>query len=429
MSAHNIGRLPGIIVSLTILLFVQEPDVAYGADKQQKNIPVGVAKAVELASTITIKLPGTVIPSAITHIAAEIDGRVVKLYFKDGQRVKAGALLAQMRTTPLRLQLGLAKAEKKLVKAKLEELTAGTRKESIDAAKYLFQQAKARVELADSDLGRVKKLADDGVLSQGEYDSAKAAAEEARAKLQERQAIFDELSEGPRIEKIHQEEASLEAAEARIKIIQDGINRASIYAPFSGYIIKKLTEVGQWLEKGDPAVSMISDRSLKVEVELPQFYFSKVHLGAAAKISLESYQSHQPDRSFKGSVIEKIPAADPVSRSFPVRVTIHNADKSLAAGMLVNVEIYTSEKSKKMIYVPKDAIVRTPRETMVWVVRPDKDKRMIAHKVTALTGKQEGSLVAVEFKNNQIKKGDLVVVQGNERLKPNAQVTIIKQFN
>jgi len=93
------------------------------------------------------------------------------------------------------------------------------------------------------------------------------------------------------------------------------------------------------------------------------------------------------------------------------------------------VEIYTKEKSKKMIYVPKDAVVRTPMEAMVWLVRPDKDKRMITHKVLVKTGQFDGSLVAIDFKGNQIISGDLVVVQGNERLKPNTQVMIIKHLN
>ncbi len=417
------------IVFLTVIILLQGSDNAHGADKPKKDTPVGVARAVERTSTTTIKLPGSVIPWAITHIAAEIDGRVVKLHIRDGQRVKAGDLLAQMRTTPFTLQLKLDKAERKLVKARLDELLAGTRKESVDVAKYLFQQAKARVELADNDLHRIKKLADDGVVSQGEYDIAKANSDEARAKLKEQQSFLDELSEGPRIEKINQEKANLEAADARINITKDDIRRASIYAPFDGYIIKKETEVGQWLEKGDPAVSMISDNLLKVEIELPQFYFSKVDIGASATISLESYQSDKATKTYKASVVEKIPAGNPVSRTFPVRVKVLNPDKDIAVGMLVDVEIYTKDKIKKMLYVPKDAVVRTPTEAMVWVVRPDKDKSMTTHKVSVQTGQLEGSLVAIKFKGNEINNGDLVVVQGNERLKPDTQVTIIKQFN
>lgn len=429
MLKPNTSVLPDLHIIIILTIIILFPDLGYGAPKPAKIVPVDIAKATERSSGTTIKLPGTVIPSAITHIAAEIDGRVSKLYFMDGQHVKAGALLTQMRVTPLKLQLKLAQAEKKLVVARLQELKTGTRQESIDTAKYTFQQAKAKLELADSDLKRAKKLADDGVLSQGEYDNAKATADEAGAKVKEQQSILDELSVGPRIEKIDQEKANLEAADARINIIKDEIKRGSIYSPFSGYIIKKETEVGQWLEKGDPAVSMISDSSLNVEVALPQSNFSNVHIGSSAKISLESYNSNKSDKTFKGTVIEIIRVGDPVSRSFPIRIKITKPDKYIAVGMLVNVEIYTKEKSNNLVFVPKDAIVRTPKETMIWVVRPDKDKLMITHKIPVKVGKLDGSLVAVDFEKGKLKSGDLVVVKGNERLKPNIQVKIIKQLD
>ena len=421
--------LPDLYIIIFFTMIILVPYLAYAAPIPGKIIPVGVAKAIERSSGTTIKLPGTVIPSAIAHIAAEIDGRVSKLYFIDGQHVKAGALLAQMRVTPLKLQLKLAQAERKLVMARLQELKTGTRQESIDTAKYTFQQAKAKLKLADSELKRVKKLADDGVLSQGELDNARATADEAKAKVKEQQSIFDELSVGPRIEKIDQEKANLAAADARINIIKDEIKRGSIYSPFSGYIIKKETEVGQWLEKGDSAVSMISDKSLYVEVALPQSNFSKVHIGSSAKIKLESYNSNKSDKTFKGTVIEIIRVGDPVSRSFPIRIKISKPDKHIAVGMLVNVEIYTKEKSNNLVFVPKDAIVRTPKQIMIWVVRPDKDKLMITHKILVKVGKFDGSLVAVDFEKGQLKSGDLVVVKGNERLKPNIQVKIIKQLD
>ena len=88
-----------------------------------------------------------------------------------------------------------------------------------------------------------------------------------------------------------------------------------------------------------------------------------------------------------------------------------------------------SEKKRKNLFVPKDAIVRTPRETSVWVVREAKDKTWKAHKVTVQTGRLEKNLIAVDFKGKQIKPGDWVVVKGNERLKPNSKVNIIKKIH
>ncbi|MCH8269922.1 MAG: biotin/lipoyl-binding protein [Planctomycetes bacterium] len=79
-----------------------------------------MARAVVKSFTTKISLPGTVVPWAITQLSAEIDGRVLKIHFREGQRVKKGDLLVQMRTLPLELQRELARAEEKLVAARLE---------------------------------------------------------------------------------------------------------------------------------------------------------------------------------------------------------------------------------------------------------------------------------------------------------------------
>ncbi len=419
---HTTSRyLIGLISILTIGV-IGSPASLY-AQKEDRVVPVGVAKAREIATQSSFEYPGTVLAWATTQLAAEVDGRVEKLLFHEGQYVRKGTPLVKLRIVPLIIQRDLARAEKKLVEARLEELNTGTRPETIEAARSAVAQSRAKVRLAESELKRIEKLFEGGVLSLDEFDKAEAEAQAARAGLKEKESILEEHVAGPRAEKIKQEEANLIAAEARIQMVQDDINRATLVAPFHGYIIKKETEVGQWLEKGDAAVFMIAAKPLKVEIHVPQFHFNRIDIGASAKVTLEAYENGSP-MVFQGKVIEKIRSGDPVSRTFPVRIKVTQTDSQLAPGMLVRVELKPGKKKKKTLFVPKDAIVRTPRETSVWVVREDKDKSMKAHKVVVQTGRLEKSLIAVHFKGKQIKPGEWVVVQGNERLKLNSKVKI-----
>ncbi len=414
--------LIGLISFLTIGV-TGSPAFVY-AQKEDRVVPVGVALAREIATQSSFEYPGTVRAWATTQLAAEVDGRVEELLFHEGQYVRKGTPLVKLRITPLIIQRDLAQAEKKRVEARLEELNTGTRPEIIEAARSAVAQSRAKVRLAANELKRIEKLFEGGVLSLDEFDKADAEAQAARAELKEKQSMLEENVAGPRAEKIKQEEANQKAAEARIKMIQDDINRATLVAPFNGYIVKKETEVGQWLEKGDAAVSMITAKPLKVEIHVPQFQFNRIDIGASATVILESYENSSP-KVFKGKVIEKIRSGDPVSRTFPVRLKVTQTDSQLAPGMLVRVEIKPGKKKGKTLFVPKDAIVRTPKETSVWVVREDKDKSMKAHKVVVRTGRLEKSLVAVRFKGKKIKPGEWVVVQGNERLKSNSKVKII----
>jgi len=417
-----------LLSTITLVVGLVTTSPLHAQKKKNRPVPVGVAKAKEISTHSSFEYPGTIQAWATTQLASEVDGRVDALLFQEGQYVKKGTPLVKIRIDPLVLQRDLAKAEKKLVEARLEELNTGTRPETIEAAKSAVAQFKARVRLADNELKRIKKLYKDGVLSLDEFDKADAQAQAARAELEEKQSVLKEFVAGPRAEKIKQEEANLKAAEARIRMIQDNINRATLYAPFHGYIIKKETEVGQWLEQGDPALSMIRSRPLKVEVHVPQFQFNLIEIGSTAKIILESYESHSGGQTFKGTVIEKIRSGDPVSRTFPIRIKVSKTKSKLAPGMLVRVELKPGKKKGKTLFVPKDAIVRTPKGASVWIVREAKDKTIKAHKVVVETGMLEQNLIAVNFRGNGIKPGDWVVVQGNERLKPNSKVNIIKKI-
>ena len=429
INKRSLNRIKIIAFYSILVGVIGCPSLLFAQKKKDQPVPVGVAKVREIATHSTFEYPGTVQAWATAQLASEVDGRVDKLLFQEGQYVRKGTPLVKLRIDPLIIQRDLAKAEKNLVEARLEELNTGTRPETIEAAKSAVEQFKARVRLADNELKRIKKLYKDGVLSLDEFDKSDAQAQAARAELEEKQSMLNELVAGPRAEKMKQEEANIKVAEARIQIIQDNINRATILAPFHGYIVKKETEVGQWLEQGDPAVSMIRSNPLKVEIHVPQFQFNSIEIGSSAKVILGSYENHTGGQTFKGTVIEKIRSGDPVSRTFPIRIKVTKTKSQLAPGMLVRVELKPGKKKRKMVFVPKDAIVRTPKETAVWIIREDKSKIMKAHKVVVRTGRLEKSLIAVHFKGKKIKSGDWVVVQGNERLKPNSKVNITNKIH
>ena len=96
--------------------------------------------------------------------------------------------------------------------------------------------------------------------------------------------------------------------------------------------------------------------------------------------------------------------------------------------MLVRVELYPKSKKKLSLFVPKDAVVRNPKEAFVWVARSGKDKIARTVKVLVETGSQSDGMIAVKPLKKKIKPGEWVIVQGNERLRPNMKVKIEKRF-
>jgi len=421
------------VVFFLISLFVQGINFSEAAKsntdnkKTKKVAPVVVSEIQSFSKVEKIELPGTVIPWSITSLAAEIDSRVDKIYVNEGDFVKKDDLLIQLRTRPLELELELAKAEKEGVYNKLDELLTGTREEVLAASQASVRQTHARLRLTWNEFKRIKKLYEEGVLSVNDYDNAKALAQEARAQFDEKKSRWQEFKTGPRIEKIKQEKANLAAAEARIQIIEDQIDRAGILAPFDGFVIKKETEVGQWLEKGDPGLTMIVINPAKVEVNLPQFYFDRIQNKTSATIILESRDSNKEDLKIQGEVVEKIYSGDQTSRTFPIRIKVDNPNAEIAIGMSVQVELQSAKKQPDRFYVPKDALVRTPNEVFIWVIRTENENDLTAEKIQVEPGNQINSMVAIVANEPDVFKiGDRVVVQGNERLRPGSKVSIIQ---
>ena len=94
--------------------------------------------------------------------------------------------------------------------------------------------------------------------------------------------------------------------------------------------------------------------------------------------------------------------------------------------MLVKAVYQLKKSSSKQIYVSKDALGRSPKETVVWVVHSELGEILKAHRVIVTSGEQKDSMIAINSKDNKIKVGDRVVVQGNERLRPGINVEIVE---
>ncbi len=230
---------------------------------------------------------------------------------------------------------------------------------------------------------------------------------------------------GQRIEQIQREEANLQASIAKIKIIEDQIERGSIRAPFDGVVVRKDSEIGQWLEAGDPGLTLAAIDPVRIEINVPQHLFSQIKDGATGNIQLDTRSADSSTMKFKGQVVERISVGNSTSRTFPVRLRVENPQAALAAGMLVQVELKSSKRSQQNLFVPKDALVRSPSEIILWVIRSLEDNSLTAEKIRVTPGEAQGNMISIQIeKGANLKEGDQVVVQGNERMRPNTKVVL-----
>ena len=346
--ALALSTLVGIVLSHPLSVAAQEWPAS----------PVRYTEAKELPVHRLIELPGSVESRTESLVASEVAGLVVDLAAREGQTVRKGETIAKLRSDQLELQLEAAEAE--------------------------LREAEARLTQAGSNLDRSKDLFNSEVLSKRQLDEAMSEYDAWRGRTERLQAMI-----------------------ARIQL---DIERSTVRAPFAGVVVDERCEVGEWIDKGDPVVELISLYDLEVRVDVPERYFRNMKRGAEAIVRFESL----PGYELTGKVNAIIPRANPQSRTFPLKIRLKNKDGKVGAGMLAKVSFPTGESHSATV-VPKDAVITRGVERYVYLINGDST----VSQVSVETGVAMGDWVEIQ---SEVKPGAKIVTRGNERLQPGQRV-------
>jgi len=365
---------------------------------------------------------GTVITRRTVRVGAAASGRVLRVLVEEGQRVEANAVLAELERDVIEARLAAARAELERKRAELEELVAGARPEELEAAAARTEAARLRLELAKRRLARVQSLYERGGARDEELDDAATAVEQASQLLREAEAQYRLLRAGTRAERIAQARAALRSQEAIVRELQREYDKHLIRAPFTGYVVAKLTEAGAWLRQGDAVIELMELDELYVEAPVPEQDVARLASDAPARVTFDSL----PDRAFPATRLIVIPRAIPATRNFPVRVVVRNVfdDRQqplIRIGYSARVTLPTGPRLQATL-VPKDALLLNTNPPLIYVVPPGTEGKMAtARAVPVSVAAFWQKWVAVE---GEVQPGEWVVIRGNERLSPNQQVTV-----
>ncbi|MCK6459462.1 MAG: efflux RND transporter periplasmic adaptor subunit [Planctomycetes bacterium] len=385
-----------------------------GAAAAQDRPPalVVVADAIEREITARRSFVGSVEAARRSLVESEVEGLVAEYLAEEGQRVEAGAPLARLRTKLAEIALAAARAELKLRAEELRELRNGSRPEELAQARARFASAKAANELRQWRLGRAKQLFGTSVISEDELKEAQMTARLAEELLAEVQEGLRLAEAGPREERIAQAEARLEAQQAEVARLEDDLDRHTIRAPFSGYVVVEHTEVGEWLAEGAAVAEILALDEVDVVAPVVEDYILGIAVGMTASISVGAV----PGREFEGKVSAIVPGADERARTFPVKVRVKNPEGPfLKAGMFATVHLPVGG-TEKAVLVPKDALVLGGKSPIVYIVADGK-----AAPVPVEVGIAVDDLVQVK---GGVAGGQKVVIRGNERLMPGQSVKV-----
>lgn len=386
----------------------------------QGPAPVAVARSETRELAAGQPFVGTVLPARTSDVGSAVDGRVVDLPIVDGQRVEAGQPIAGLLRKLLEIERSGAAAEFDRRRHVLAELQAGSRPEEIDQARAETAGFEARLDYARSRLARLGKLVERGTSTVDELQDAQTELRAIEAQLAGARAKLALVEAGPRREQIAQAAASVAVQEAEVERIDDQLAKHTIRAPFDGWVVQRFAEKGQWLARGGLVARIAELDTVEVEARVPESSVGGLAEGVQVRLEFDAY----PQETWLGTVTKVVPQADVLSRSFPVKIAVPNRVVAglpvLKGGMLARAWLPVGRSGSATV-VPKDAVVLGGPQPLVYVVEPTAAGAAtgtVRPVSVALGAAVDGS---VEIRDGLL-AGAIVVVRGNERLRPGATV-------
>ena len=375
------------LLSLALSFVATAQDgVPEDAPKGPPPTPVKVAAAREESLAPRRKVFGELRAQRRTTVAAEEAGIVRELLVGDGARVRAGAPIARLDGARLDLELRILEANAAVARANLVERELG-------------QARSAR------DLELLKRAAAEGgtnprELADAESDLAVAAA------------------------LVTQSQAAIAVIEQQAALLAERRRDLEIVAPFDGVVTKRHSEAGAWIAAGGPVVELVDSSHLEAWFDVPQEMFAVAQRLATAESQADGASELRALEiqattgvRVEATGIRVVPEIDAQTRTFHAIAVVREDPGNLAAGLALNAFVPQGPAAPYTL-VPKDALVYQGVNTSVFVVRGG-----VAVPTPVRVAFPVGDDVALEA--GAVATGDMVVVEGNERLIPGSAVAPI----
>ena len=211
-------------------------------------------------------------------------------------------------------------------------------------------------------------------------------------------------------------ETALKAAVAQAGLAQNQAAYTELLADRDGVISATLAEAGQVVGAGQPVVRIAQDGTREVALAIPESKITSLKVGMPAEIELNTGGSNA--KKYFGRLRELSPAADPVTRTYPARVSLNHTDAHLALGMTARVTIGATGKNNGFL-VPLTAIFQQGDQSAVWIVAQDRSVSL--RPVTVASYRDDGALVSAG-----ITAGERIISAGVHKLVAGEKIRIIE---
>ena len=195
------------------------------------------------------------------RVSSKVPGRILEIRVKEGDFVKAGDTLAILDAPEVRAKMEQARSAENAAAAIELKAQNGARKEQIQGAFSLLQQAKAGFEIAEKSYNRIQRLYDEGVMSAQKRDEVYASYKAMEAQMKAAQSQYDMAVNGARMEDKMAASAQVGRARGAVQEVNSYINETVQTAQMDGEVSDIYPKVGELVGTGSPimSISMMND--------------------------------------------------------------------------------------------------------------------------------------------------------------------------
>jgi len=348
-----------------------------------------------------LRVTGSLVADEQAEVGAEAPGRVIATPVERGSRVSQGDVLARISATETSAQLLEAEANAGQIEARLG-LSDDRRFDPKRVPDVM--NAKASLDWAEAEFGRIKSLLDQKVVSQSEYDQRRSQVDAARQQYQMAQNVAE------------QSFRSLQAARARIDLARKAQADTTIRAPFSGLVAERLVSIGDYVTRGAHVATVVRVDPMRVELTVPEQAVSLVRAGQPVKLTVDAY----PGETFAARVRFVSPSLRADQRALTVEAVAPNQDARLKPGLFATALIQQPASAPALL-VPATAIETVTGTSRVYIVTGSKVEERIV-----TVGETVGQKVEV---TSGIARGDVVAAAPKGHLADGVEVRVRQSFD
>lgn len=291
-------------------------------------------------------------------VAFEVAGRMIERAVDEGAMVDKGEPVGKLDDREYRLRVARATAAKESAEARYRMMTKGAREQEIDRALAAREASDAELAMQTREYERISRLRAEGIVAQTDFDRLSNLLANARATHDQAVAQLDQLREGFRTEEIEGARADLQRAVADLDLAELDLARCQLFAPAAGRVLSKSREPGEMVQPGTPIVTLGDLSRPWVNVYVGERDLGKVHLGMAAKVTVDSF----PNEPFNGKVTFVSDRAEFTPKN------IQTPDERVKLVYRVKVEVETRNEALKP-GMPADAVLPLDQPVATAAVR------------------------------------------------------------